>query len=278
MATDNAKPAIGFIGLGLMGSRMATRLLDAGYPLAVYNREKARTEPLAARGAQVAESPRDLAVHADVIMVSVTDDPAVEQVMLDPNGVLEGLRPGSIVIDLSTISPQTSRHLATQAQARSASMLDATVSGTIGPAERGQLTIMVGGDREAYERSLSILKVLGKQVFYMGGSGTGATMKLVVNALLGVGMQALAEAIALGQKAGLEKSTLLDALGHMAVVAPAFTAKLENARREEYEVAFPLAHMDKDFGLIEQMAQETVVPMPATAAAAQMSTARRAQG
>jgi 3-hydroxyisobutyrate dehydrogenase-like beta-hydroxyacid dehydrogenase len=277
MATNESKRAIGFIGMGLMGSRMATRLLEAGYPLTVFDRTKAKTQPLAERGAKVASSPRELAEHVVVIMVSVTNHAAVEQVMLGPDGVVGGLQSGSTVIDLSTISPQTSRHVAAEVSARVASMLDAPVSGSTPQAEQGALIIMVGGDRETYERNRSILETLGKEAFYMGGNGMGVTMKLVVNAMLGLGMQALAEAIALGEKAGLEKNRLLDVLGHMPVVAPAFKAKLENARREEYPAAFPLQHMDKDFGLIAALAEECVVPMPATAVASQISNDERAR-
>lgn len=278
MVSAGTEQAIGFIGMGLMGSRMATRLLEAGYPLTVYDRTGVKAQPLAARGAKVAETPRELAGQVAVVMVSVTNDEAVEQVIRGPDGVLEGLRPGSTVIDLSTISPRTSRRMASEVAARGASMLDAPVSGSTAQVEQGGLIIMVGGRRETYEGGRPILDVLGNQVFYMGENGMGVTMKLVANALLGLGMQALAEGIALGEKAGLEKGPLLDVLGHMTVVPPAFKAKLENARRDTYPVAFSLHHMDKDFGLIAQLAEECVVSMPATAVAGQMSTSERARG
>lgn len=278
MATSNSKPVIGFIGMGLMGSRMAARLLAAGYPLFVYDRTEAKTQPLATQGAKVVGAPRDLAGQVDVVMLSVSDDQAVQGVILGQNGVVEGLRSGATVINLSTISPRTTRQIASEVSARGASMLDAPVSGSTAQAEQGALIIMVGGNLETYERSRPILDVLGNQVFYMGASGMGATMKLVANELLGLGMQALAEAIALGEKAGLEKDRLIDVLGHLTVVAPAFKAKLENARHDAYPIAFPLQHMKKDFGLIAQLAEECAVPIPATAVASQMSTAEWARG
>ncbi len=267
---------IGFIGLGLMGSRMATRLLDAGCAMTVYNRTAARTEPLAHRGASVASSPQELATVSDVVLLSLANDAALGGVMQGPCGVLAGLHAGVTVIDLSTVSPHVSRSIALEVKANDCGMLDAPVSGSTPQAEQGTLNILVGGDEEVYRRRRSVLGALGKS-FYLGSNGTGLVMKLVINALLGLGVQALAEAISLGEAAGVDKNRLLDVLGEMAVTSAAQRSKLENARSGRYPATFPLEHMNKDFGLIADLASRAHVPMPATAAAHQMSRAAQAQ-
>lgn len=245
MATNKEK-RIGFIGLGTMGSRMAQRLLATGYPLTVYNRTRAKAEPLAAQGATIAETPRAIAASCDYIMTSLTDDAAVEAVFYGPEGILAGVRSGATCIELSTIAPATTRRVAEAARPQGIEMLDAPVSGSTAQAEAGTLIIFVGGNEATYQRSQFLLDLLGKS-FYMGSNGLGATMKLVANALLGAGMQALAEAIVLGEKAGLQRDRLLDALGHTAVVAPSYKGKLENARRSAYPVAFALPLMYEAF-------------------------------
>lgn len=269
---------IGFLGLGLMGSRMAGRLLEAGYPLTGYNRTRERTQPLAGRGARVANTPQELARMADVVLLSLADDAALDATMRGPQGVLAGLRAGATVIDLSTVSPRISRTLALDVKARGGSMLDAPVSGSTPQAEQGALNLLVGGDEDTYRQCRPILQALGQQSFYLGPNGMGLVMKLVVNAMLGLSVQALAEAIALGEGAGLEKDRLLDVLGQMAVVSPSQKSKLENARNDAYPPTFPLQHMDKDFGLIGELAAQADVPLPATTAAHQMSKAAHGQG
>jgi len=272
------KERIGFIGLGSMGSRMAERILKGGYPLTVYNKSREKTQPFVRWGAQAVETPRDLALRSEVILCSVADDAAVRAVMLGPDGVLTGAREGAIIVNLSTVSPTTSRELAQATRARDVSMIDAPVSGSAPQAEQGSLVVFVGGEQASYEHVKPVLDLLGKETFYMGPSGAGSAMKLVVNTILGVGLQAIAEAIALGQKAGLPKDRLLDVLGQTAVVAPGHKAKLENALREEYPVTFALRLMYKDFGLIMDEAAKLAVPMPATAVTRQMCAAERVKG
>jgi 3-hydroxyisobutyrate dehydrogenase len=269
---------LGFMGLGYMGSRLAARLLDAGYPLGVYNRTREKARALAARGARVYDSSADLAADADIVLTMLADDAAVEQVMLGPEGVIAAARPGSTLIDLSSVHPDTSRRLATAARSRDVAVLDAAVSGSTPQAEDGSLVVFVGGERPVYERCKPLLQVLGSRVFYLGPSGAGATMKLVVNSLLAVGMQALAEALLLGQHAGLDRTTLLDVLEQTAVVTPGQKHKLQNVRSGEYPVEFPLRLMFKDLLNVERLAGQAVVPMPATAAAQQMFAAEQAQG
>lgn len=270
---ENAKPRLGFIGLGHMGSHMVQRLIDAGYHMTIYDRTREKAQEVAQKGAIVAETPRSLAASCDVILSSVTNDAALEEVIYGHDGVFAGTKPGTILIEMSTVSPNTSRRLFEEAKNRGVSMIDASVSGSVPQVEQGSLVIFVGGEEEIYRRCKPILNVLGHEVFYIGQSGMGNTMKLVVNTLLGLGLQALAEAIALGEKAGIDRGLLLDVLGKTAVVSPSQKSKLENVRRDEYPVNFALSLMYKDFGLVLNEASELSVPMPSTAAAQQMYAA-----
>ncbi len=275
---DSIQHRIGFIGMGHMGSSMAHRLLDAGHHLMVYDRTREKAVQLEQRGAEVAQSPQDLAARCDIVMACVTDDEALEQVMFGQDGALAGVRDASTLIDLSSVSPNASRRLHTAAREKGAAMIDAAVSGSVPQVEQGSLVIFVGGERETYQQCKPFLEVLGKSVFHMGPSGMGTTMKLVVNTLLGVGMQALAEAIALGNKAGLEKDVLLDVLEQTAVLTPGQKAKLANVQREQYPTQFALSLMHKDFHLILSEAYAVSAPMPATAVAQQMYAAAVAKG
>ena len=261
-----------------MGSRMAGRLLAAGYDLTVFNRR--RRDPirtLQQGGAKAAETPGEVARNADVILVSVADDAAVESVMTGADGALYEARAGAILINLSTVSPALSRRLSETALLMGVAVLDAPVSGSTPQAEQGELVVFVGGEQAAYERCRAILAVLAKESFYIGPAGSGSTMKLCVNALLGLGAQAVAEAVALGMKAGLERGRFLDVLGATVVLSPSQRSKLENVRKDTYPPTFPLRLMLKDFGLILDSALGLSVPMPMTAAAHQVSSAEFAR-
>lgn len=271
--TEHSRPNIGFIGLGHMGSHMVTRLLHAGYHLTVYDRTAERAQAMSQLGASVAQTPRGLAANSEVIISCVTNDRAVEAVMLAPDGALAGVHASSVIIDMSTVAPQTSRHLFEAAKAVGVPMIDAAVSGSVLQVEQGSLVIFVGGERETYERCKPILDVLGKQSLYLGSSGKGTTMKLVVNLLLGLGRQALAEALVLGEKAGLDREQLIDVLKQTAVVSPRQQADLEHARRREYPADFALALMEKDFHLMLNEAFEVSAPLPMTAVAQQLAAA-----
>lgn len=269
---------IGFIGMGHMGLHMARRLLEAGYPVSVYDRTPERAQELTQRGAEFRRTPRELASDCPIVMSCVTDDQAQESVLLGPEGAVAGVHEGSVVIDLSTVSPAASRRLYVAMKEKSVPVLDAAVSGSVPQVEEGSLVIFVGGDREIFGRYKPILDILGKQSFYMGDSGMGTTMKLVVNTLLGLGMQALAEAIALGERAGIGKNLLLDVLDQTAVLTPGQKSKLQNVRQEQYPAAFALSLMHKDFSLVLDMAYQISVAMPASAAAQQMYAAAQAKG
>ncbi len=264
---------LGFIGMGGMGSRMAARLLGAGHDVTIYNRNRERTRLLEKQGAKVAPAAGELAAHADIVLSSLADDAAVENVMLLPSGALAAARPGTVFIEMSTVSPSLSRRMHDSAHDKGLWVLDAPVSGTTTVAERGELVIFVGGDKGAYDRCLPVLQVLARQAHYMGPAGSGATMKLCVNTLLGLGMQALAEAVAFGLKAGLQRERLLEALGATAVVSASQKSKLDNVLNQVYPPAFPLRLMLKDYRLILDTAMSLPSSMPATAAAAQVSAA-----
>jgi 3-hydroxyisobutyrate dehydrogenase-like beta-hydroxyacid dehydrogenase len=278
MEGDHLKPGLGFIGMGHMGSHMAHRLLDAGYQMTVYDRTTEKAQQVGQRGAWVDPTPKELAANCQVVLVCVTDDEAQHDVMFGPEGALAGTHAGSVIIDLSTVSPDASRRLYQAAKEQGVPMIDAAVSGSVPQVDQGSLVIFVGGEHQTYEQCKPILDVLGQNSFSMGASGMGTTMKLVVNTLLGLGMQALAEAIALGEKAGIEKGLLLDVLGQTAVLTPGQKSKLENVRREQYPTNFALSLMHKDFSLVLSQAYDVSVSMPSTAAAQQMYAAAMAKG
>ena len=279
MTMDNqqSSPRLGFIGMGAMGSRMAGRLLAAGHDVTVYNRERKRTRMLEQRGAKVAATPRELVSRADIILSSVADDAAVDNVMTGPDGALAAARPGTIFIEMSTVSPAMSRRLYEVVRGKGVFVLDSPVSGSTPQAEQGQLVIFVGGEKTVYDRCQPILGVLARESFYMGPSGSGVTMKLCVNTLLGLGMQALAEAITLGLKAGLQRERLLEVLGGTVVLSPSQKSKLENVLKGAYPPTFPLRLMFKDFGLILDTAMHLAAAMPITAEAQQVCAAEFAK-
>ena len=269
-------PKLGFIGIGSMGRPIARRLLQAGYKVSVYNRDRAKAEALVASGATVAGSIAELASAADVILSCLANDDAVRNVYAGPESVFANVRPGSVVIEMSTVNPETSRELYKLGSDRGVSVLDVPISGSTPAAEQGTLTLFGGGDEKIFHNTAPIFRAVARQFFYLGPSGSGTTMKLVVNTLLGVGMQAIAEAVALGQKAGLNRDRLFDVLSHTAVIAPAHAGKLAKVARHDYTPQFAIRLMNKDFRLILEAAARMQVPMPATAAAFQINTAEAA--
>jgi 3-hydroxyisobutyrate dehydrogenase-like beta-hydroxyacid dehydrogenase len=272
-----SRPSLGFIGLGAMGGRMARRLLAAGYDLTVHDRTRERARLLEESGAKFAQTAKGVAAAVDVVLSSLTDDAALEEVMFGPEGALAGARPGTIFIEMSTVSPRTSLRLHEAGTPRAFAVLDAPVSGSTPQAEAGQLVILVGGSEGVYRKCRPILNVLGKESFYLGPAGSGTATKLCLNTLLGVGIQALAEAIALGLRSGLDHERLLQVLGETSVLSPSQKSKLDHARTGRYPATFPLRLMYKDFSLISQRALELSVAMPSTAAAVQVCAVEHAR-
>jgi 3-hydroxyisobutyrate dehydrogenase-like beta-hydroxyacid dehydrogenase len=258
---------VGFIGLGNMGSRIAQRLLDHGYQLSVYDLDRTKVKPIAAQGGTVAKNIVDLAHTADIVISCLTNDQVVHSVYTAAEGVFAGARPGTVVLEMSTISPESSRELHRLGAGNGLGVLDVAISGSTPGAEEGLLTLLAGGNPELFRAAEPIFQVIAKQHFLLGGPGSGTAMKLVVNTLLGIGMQAIAEAVVLGEKAGLDRERLLEVLSHTALIAPAHMGKLARAARNDYSPQFPLRLMNKDFQLILKAAAQEHVPMPATEAA-----------
>jgi 3-hydroxyisobutyrate dehydrogenase-like beta-hydroxyacid dehydrogenase len=265
ISQDRSK--LGFIGIGAMGSRIAGRLLKHGFQVTVFDRNAAKSSALIESGGVVAPSIAELASGADVVLSILTNDEAVHNVYTGPQGVLEHIRPGSTIIEMSTVKPETSRELYRLGSAHGVSVLDVPVSGSTPAAEQGALTLLCGGDEESLHAAKGILDAIGRQYFYLGPSGSGNTMKLVVNALLGVGMQAIGEAVAFGEKAGLDRERLFNVLSRTAVIAPAHLGKLTKGLEHDYRPEFAVGLMNKDFHLILETAASVQAPMPATAAA-----------
>jgi 3-hydroxyisobutyrate dehydrogenase len=273
----NNTPQLGFIGIGNMGSRIAKRLLDHGFQLLAYDRKREAAESLVKCGAKVAESIAMLASESDVIISSLVNDDAVKSVYASPEGVFAYARRGTGIVEMSTVSPATSRELAELAHQTGLRFLDSPVSGSTPAAEKGALTLFCGGDEELFQAAQPIFSAIASQNFYLGESGSGSAMKLVANTLLGVEMQAIAEAVTFGEKEGLDRRRLLEVLAHTAVIAPAFVGKLPLVAAGDYGVQFALRLMNKDFRLILDTAASANVPMPATATAFQINAAELAR-
>jgi 3-hydroxyisobutyrate dehydrogenase-like beta-hydroxyacid dehydrogenase len=273
------QPTVGVAGLGRMGHPIAANILGAGFPTVVWNRTRDKAAGLLDLGAIWAATPGALTQTADVVLSSLADPVAVESVYFGPDGLLDRARSGTILVDLSTGSPALARRIAEAARERGATFLDAPVAGSIKAATDGQLGIMVGGDRSAFERCEAIFSTIGKAAIYLGESGNGATMKLVSNAILATMVQALAEGVALGEKAGLDPADIFSVLGTSSAAAPVVTAKASTVTERAYlPAAFTLALMQKDLWLVLGLANELQVPMPATAIAHDMVLAANATG
>ena len=269
---------LGFIGIGYMGRPIAQRLLESGFKVAAYDRHRTKAEELIRYGGTVAESVATLSSSCDVVLSCLASDEAVLNVYGGTDGVFANARRGALVIDLSTVNPKTSQELSRLGSERGVHVLDVTMSGSTPVAEQGALTLFGGGDQECFTAAESIFRAIAKKYFYVGPSGSGAIMKLAVNSLLGIGMQAIAEALVLGEKAGLDRSRLLDVLSETAVVAPAHVGKLERAKEGDYSPQFPLRLMNKDFGLILNLAAAVGAQMPATRAAYAVNAAQSEEG
>jgi len=269
---------LGFIGLGNMGGRIAQRLLDHGYQLEVYDRDPSKAEAIAAQGGARAKNVFELARAADVVLSCLTNDEAVRSVYTGEEGILAGARRGTIVLEMSTISPESSRELHSLGTRRGIEVLDVAISGSTPAAEKGILTLLVGGNPELFRAAEPIFQAIAKRYFLLGGPGSGTAMKLVVNTLLGVGMQAIAEAVVLGERIGLNRERLLQVLSETAVVAPAHLGKLASATVNNYRPQFPLRLMNKDFELILTAAAKADVSMPATEAAFYVNSEELAVG
>lgn len=268
---------IAFIGLGAMGSRMAKNLLAAGHSLRVYNRNAARCEELKAAGAQAFTSPAEVVRGAGFVVSIIADDDATRAVMLGSDGVVGAAAPGTIIIDSSTNTPMMAREVAQAAGARGLFYLDAPVSGSLVQAAGKELVFMVGGDRGAFDRAQPVLGDMGRMTSYMGGSGTGATIKLINNMLSGTVSTALAEAMAVAEAAGLDATSVQQVLGEGAAGSRLLKSKMPKMLGRDFSPQFQLALMEKDLRYFLALAQSCDRPAPiASLVRSQLQSARRA--
>jgi len=269
---------IGFIGLGIMGQPMALNLARAGHKLAVYNRTPGKTAALEAVGARVAASPADAVRDAGFVIMIVSDSAAVESVVTGKDGVLEGLRPGTVVIDSSTISPTVSRKMACLAAGKGASWLDAPVTGSKHGAEKGELTYMIGGERATFDRALPLLQLLGKKHIYCGLHGLGLSAKLAQNTIQATMVEVFCEGFVLATKAGVRPETMLEIIQSSMARSGITDFKAPFIFKGDFTPYFPLKLMHKDLELAAEAGYAQGVPMPVLAAAKEVYMAAKAQG
>ncbi len=269
------KTAVGVIGLGLMGKPMALNLLKAGFIVTVWNRTRVRADDVLKAGAKWADSPRETAAQSEVLVTIVSDPPALEQVLWGEQGALAGLRQGCVLVDSSTVSPALARRAAEACVGRGAEFLDAPVTGGTWGAEKGELVFMVGGKKEVLERVEPVLSAMGKKWFLLGPYGAGQTVKLAINSILALEVQALAEALALVTAAGVEGERLLGVLQASMARAPVLDIKAPLMLKRDFAPSFPLRLMHKDITLALELAGQLGVPLPATAAARETYSAAK---
>jgi len=261
-----------------MGAAMATNLAKSGFPLTVWNRTTSKMEPLLRLGAKAGKGPAHVAAEVDIVMTMVSQPHDVEQIVLGPDGVLEGIKPGSVLIDMSTVSPATSRKLAGAVTTKHAEFLDAPVVGSKGPATEGALVILAGGLPQTLDRCRPIFSAMGKTIIHAGGVGMGSTLKLATNLMLAHLVSGFAEGLLLVQRAGLDPKRYLDALDASTFRSPWYGTKGVSMLKRDFSTHFALKHMDKDLCLMGEVATEIGVTLPTTKAIEQLFTASEAAG
>jgi 3-hydroxyisobutyrate dehydrogenase-like beta-hydroxyacid dehydrogenase len=261
---------IGFVGLGAMGSRIASRLLDAGVQVYGTNRTKSKAQPLIEHGLRWRVTPREVATAADVIFSMVTDDEALEAVTSGSDGILAGLRPGHVYVDMSTVSPRASRTVAEKVKSSGAEMLDAPVSGSIPQAESGTLAIMVGGDDQAFAKVEPLLREVGQVVTHVGENGQGLVLKLAINISLAVQTLAFSEGLLLAERDGIDPRIAAEVMSSSPIGSPMLNARIPSLLNLPERAWFDIAMMQKDIRLALEAAQAMDVPLPSAAAANQV--------
>lgn len=264
------KSSVGLIGLGLMGRPIATNLLKKGFSLTVWNRTPARAQALASEGARVAATPQEVAAASDVLIVIVSDPPAVEHVLWGGKGALASLRRGSTLVECSTISPTLARREAAACAERGVQYLDAPVTGGTWGAEKGELVMMVGGAAETLKGVEPVFAAIAKRWFHLGPAGAGQTVKLAMNLLLALEVDALAEALALAQAGGVAGGLLVEVMQSSMGRAPVLDVKAPMLLEHNYPPSFPLRLMHKDLALALELAKELGVSLPAGTAAGEI--------
>jgi 3-hydroxyisobutyrate dehydrogenase-like beta-hydroxyacid dehydrogenase len=261
-----------------MGGGIAKRLVDAGHDVTGWNRTREKAEWLVDSGLRWAESPRAVAQTSEVTFTMVTNTAAVRAVTQGPDGILAGLRPGTVYVDMSTASPANSRELAAQVSELGAHMLDAPVSGSVATLEQGRLAVMVGGEAEVFERVKPVLEAIGPKVFHVGPNGAAVTMKIATNLSLAVQMLAFSEGVLLAEKSGIPRETAVEVLLASVIASPMVTYRGPFVLEQPDEAWFDVNMMQKDMNLALELGRELDVPLPTTAVTNELLTAARAMG
>jgi 3-hydroxyisobutyrate dehydrogenase-like beta-hydroxyacid dehydrogenase len=269
---------MGFIGIGLMGSQMSRRILEAKYPLTVWNRKKEKAGALITAGAKWADSPKAVAQASDVVITMVTDSAASEEVICGKNGVLEGAHPGLVLIDMGSIAPEMSRSIAEHARAKGIPMLDAPVTGNPKVASEGKLGIMVGGPKETFDACLPIFEKMGVKIIHVGENGKGTTLKLINNLIMGVAIEAVAEALVLAAKAGIDPQKVLEITSVGGARTGAMETRGPRMIKHDFTPHFSISNMHKDLSGALKLAEEVGVSLPATSIAREILRAAKSQG
>lgn len=269
---------VGFVGLGIMGAPMAANLLKAGFEVTVWNRTAARADPLVALGARLAGSPAAVASASEITVSCVSDSPDVELVALGPGGIIEGAQAGSTYIDCSTISPAVARTVAAALSAKGVDMLDAPVSGGDVGAKAGTLAIMVGGEEKVFERCLPVLQAMGKTIVLCGRSGSGQVVKLCNQVAGALNLLAMAEAITLSRRAGVDPAKMLEVVGAGAASSWMIQNLGPRAVRGDFAPGFMVELMQKDLRLVQETSAETATPLPGAALVQQILRTLEARG
>ena len=264
---DKRTAQIGFIGLGLMGSRLTQRLHSAGWNVQAWNRSPGSADVLRREGIVIAASVVELVAESNVVLSSLANDEAVHSMYFGKGGVFSAAKRGTIILEMSTISPELSRLLHREACTLGISFLDLAVSGSTPAVEAGTITLLAGGDLKTFEQCAPIYESIAKQWFLIGPGSSGVLMKLVVNLLLGLDMQAIAEAVSLGEHLKIDRNILLDVLSKTAVIPPAFVGKFQKIKNGDYSAEFPLRLMSKDMDLAMNAARSSGAVLPAATAA-----------
>jgi 3-hydroxyisobutyrate dehydrogenase-like beta-hydroxyacid dehydrogenase len=276
--TPASPPRIGFAGLGLMGSGMARNFLTKGYPLTVWNRTRAATEPLARDGAKVAASPRELAAASDVVVTSLSTPEAVAAVALGEDGLLAGARPGLRWIETSTIGPKASRHLAAAARVRGLEYLEAPVTGSKNGARDGTLLVMTGGPQSLHDELEPVIRAFAAKVIRVGDTGQAAVMKLIGNSLISFMLEGLSEAAVMGEKSAIPMEKILEVVQASGFASPYWSFKGTAMARRDFETHFSLDLLHKDQALMLALAEEKGVTLPGLAKVHEMTGKARALG
>lgn len=269
---------LGFVGLGVMGSAITRRLLDAGHNVTVWNRTKEKAEPLLAAGARWADNPREVAERAEVVFTMVTNTAAVQACTEGPDGILAALGPGKVYVDMSTASPANTRALAEKVAAAGARMLDAPVSGTSITIEQGKATVMVGGDEDAFARVKPVFEAIGPKVFHIGPTGSAVTMKIAINLSLAVQMLAFSEGVLLAEKSGIPRERVVEVMLASVIASPMVAYRGPLVLGHPDEVWFDCHMMQKDMNLALELGREVEVPLPTTAITNEFLTAANGMG